>query len=173
MSRESLGVGMLGYAFMGKAHSRALLALQHLDVPYRPELVSVSGRNTDAVEAAASQLGWAHAVTDWHEQVADERIALFDNGGPNAVHAEPAIAAARSGKHVLCEKPLAPTPEDIRKMIAARDKSGKLLMTAQHFRFQGSAKALKAEIDTSSGRYGTSRCRRASSARECALPMKA
>jgi predicted dehydrogenase len=126
---------MLGYAFMGKAHSRALLALQHLDVPYRPELVSVSGRNTDAVEAAASQLGWAHAVTDWHEQVADERIALFDNGGPNAVHADPTIAAARNGKHVLCEKPLGRTPEESRRMWQEAERAGVKHMCGFNYRF--------------------------------------
>jgi len=62
-------------------------------------------------------------------------------------HSPLAVAALQAGKHVICEKPLAPTPKDIQKMIAARDKSGKLLMTAQHFRFDGKSQALKAEID--------------------------
>jgi predicted dehydrogenase len=110
-SRDVIGVGMLGYAFMGKAHSRALLALRHLDVPLRPELVSISGRNRDGVEHARDEWGWSEAVTDWREQVADERVALFDNGGPNAVHAEPSIAAVRAGKHVVCEKPLGLTAD--------------------------------------------------------------
>jgi predicted dehydrogenase len=72
-----------------------------------PELVSISGRNTEALEDARARLGWAEATTDWREQVADKRVGLFVNGGPNALHAEPTIAAARAGKHVLCEKPLA------------------------------------------------------------------
>ena len=116
MTREAVGVAMLGYAFMGKAHSRALLALQHMGVPLRPGLVSISGRNADAVERARDEWGWAEAVTDWREQVADDRVALFDNGGPNAVHAEPTIAAARAGKHVVCEKPLGLTAEESYEM---------------------------------------------------------
>ena len=135
MSRESLGVGMLGYAFMGKAHSRALLALRHLDVSYRPELVSICGRNREAVEAAASQWGWAEAVTGWHEQVADDRIALFDNGGPNAVHAEPTIEAARNGKHVICEKPLGLTPDDSHRMWQAAERAGVKHMCGFNYRF--------------------------------------
>ena len=135
MTRDALGVGMLGYAFMGKAHSRALLALRHLDVPYRPELVSISGRNREAVEAAASQWGWAEAVTDWHQQVADDRVALFDNGGPNAVHAEPTIEAARNGKHVVCEKPLGLTPEESHSMWRTAEDAGVKHMCGFNYRF--------------------------------------
>jgi predicted dehydrogenase len=82
------------------------------------------------------------------EMFANPDIDIVDICTPNMYHAPLAIAALEAGKHVICEKPLAPTPEAIRGMIAARDKSGKLLMTAQHFRFQGSAQALKAEIDS-------------------------
>ena len=78
---------------MGKAHSRALQELRHLEVPLRPELVSISGRNRDALERARGLWGWAEAVTDWREQVADDRVGLFVNAGPNALHAEPTAAA--------------------------------------------------------------------------------
>ncbi len=77
----------------------------------------------------------------------DPDIDIIDVCVPNMYHAPLSIAALEAGKHVICEKPLAPTPVDIEKMIDARDKSGKLLMTAQHFRFQGNSKAMKAEID--------------------------
>ena len=78
---------------------------------------------------------------------ADQDIDIVDICTPNMYHAPLAVAALAAGKHVLCEKPLAPTPGDVQRMIEARDMSGKLLMTAQHFRFKGSAQAMKREID--------------------------
>jgi predicted dehydrogenase len=132
---EAVGVAMLGYAFMGKAHSRALQALRHLDVPLRPELVSISGRTTEAVERARADWGWNEAVTDWREQVADERVALFDNGGPNAVHAEPTIAAARAGKHVVCEKPLGLTADESHEMWQEAERAGVKHLCGFNYRF--------------------------------------
>ena len=126
---------MLGYAFMGKAHSRALQALRHLQVPLRPRLVSISGRNQDALERAREQWGWEQAVTDWREQVEDERVELFDNGGPNSVHAEPCIEAARRGKHVLCEKPLGMTAEESHRMWQEAEKAGVVHMCGFNYRF--------------------------------------
>jgi predicted dehydrogenase len=104
----TIGVGMLGYAFMGKAHANAYRTLSYMTwpPPLRPELVAIAGRDVDAVGEAAERYGFATAVTDWRELIADERIGLFDNSGPNALHAEPTIAAAQAGKHVVCEKPL-------------------------------------------------------------------
>jgi predicted dehydrogenase len=78
----------------------------------------------------------------------DPQIDIVDICSPNMFHAEQAVAALLAGKHVLCEKPLAPTPAKIRQMIAARDQAGKMLMTAQHFRFHGNSRAVKAEIET-------------------------
>jgi predicted dehydrogenase len=77
----------------------------------------------------------------------DPDIDIIDICTPNNYHAPLAIAALDAGKHVICEKPLAPTPADIRQMIAARDRSGKMLMTAQHFRFRGNSRAMKAELN--------------------------
>jgi predicted dehydrogenase len=74
--------------------------------PLRPRLVGIAGRDEQAVHAAADRYGYEYATRDWRDLVADERIGLFDNGGPNALHAEPTIAAAEAGKHVVCEKPL-------------------------------------------------------------------
>jgi predicted dehydrogenase len=126
---------MLGYAFMGKAHSRALQALRHLDVPLRPQLVSISGRNRDAVEQAREQWGWERAVTDWREQIEDDRVQLFDNGGPNIVHAEPCIEAARRGKHVVCEKPLGMTAEESHRMWQEVEAAGVVNLCGFNYRF--------------------------------------
>ena len=133
--RPTIGIAMLGYAFMGKAHSRALRALQELDPPLRPELVSLSGRDPEAREAVRARFGWEEAVGDWHEQVADERIGLFDNGGPNFLHAEPSIAAARAGKHVLCEKPLGMTADESYEMWQEAERAGVVHMCGFNYRF--------------------------------------
>jgi predicted dehydrogenase len=105
---KPIGVGMLGYAFMGKAHSNAYKTLAYMTwpPPLMPQLVAIAGRNEDAVAEAARRYGFAEHVTDWHALVADDRVQLFDNAGPNNLHAEPTIAAAEAGKHVICEKPL-------------------------------------------------------------------
>jgi predicted dehydrogenase len=103
-----IGIGMLGYAFMGKAHANAYKKIAYMTwpPPLMPQLVSIAGRDEAAVSAAARRYGFAGHVTDWRELVADERVQLFDNSGPNNLHAEPTIAAAEAGKHVVCEKPL-------------------------------------------------------------------
>jgi predicted dehydrogenase len=103
-----IGVGMLGYAFMGKAHSNAFRKLAYITwpPPLEPRLVGIAGRNTEAVEEAARRYGYAYATDDWRRLVDDPSIGLFDNGGPNSLHAEPTIAAAEAGQHVICEKPL-------------------------------------------------------------------
>jgi predicted dehydrogenase len=103
-----IGVGMLGYAFMGKAHANAYKTLAYMTwpPPLMPELVAIAGRDEAAVAEAARRYGFATHVTDWRDLVADDRIELFDNSGPNSLHSEPTIAAAAAGKHVICEKPL-------------------------------------------------------------------
>src|SRR4051812_35469247 len=105
---DSIGIGLLGYAFMGKAHSNAYKKIAYMTwpPPLLPELGAIAGRDEAAVSEAARRYGFAEAVTDWRALVADERIGLFDNSGPNNLHAEPTIAAAEAGKHVICEKPL-------------------------------------------------------------------
>ena len=103
---DEIGIGMLGYAFMGKAHSRAFREIARLDTPLQPRLVALAGRNEEAVADTAARYGYERWTTDWRDLVDDPAIGLFDNGGPNSLHAEPTIAAAEAGKHVLCEKPL-------------------------------------------------------------------
>src|SRR5258708_35794786 len=95
-----IGVGMLGYAFMGKAHSHAFRELAYLawPPPLVPRLVGIAGRNEAAVNEAAQRFGYDYATTDWHDLVADERIGLFDNGGPHSLPAQPTIAAGQGGE---------------------------------------------------------------------------
>jgi predicted dehydrogenase len=98
-----IGVGMLGYAFMGKAHANGYKKLSYMawPPPLMPRLVSIAGRDEQAVSAAARRFGFERYVTDWRDLVADPEVQLFDNGGPNNLHAEPTMAAADAGKHVI------------------------------------------------------------------------
>lgn len=104
----TIGVGMLGYAFMGKAHANAYKTLRYMawPPPLEPRLVVLAGRDGDAVSQAAQRYGFERSTTRWEEMVNDGDVELFDNSGPNNLHAEPTIAAAEAGKHVVCEKPL-------------------------------------------------------------------
>src|SRR5881409_716676 len=105
---REIGVGMLGYAFMGKAHANAFRKIAYVTwpPPLMPRLVAIAGRNEAAVAAAASRYGFERWTTQWQELIADPDSGLFDNLGPNDMHATPTIAAAEAGKHVICEKPL-------------------------------------------------------------------
>ena len=148
MTGSPLGVAMLGYAFMGEAHSRALGATRQLDPALDVELVSISGRDTDARERARVKLGWAEGVSDWREQVADPRVGLFVNGGPNAVHAEASIAAAQAGKHVICEKPLARTADEAWEMRQAAEAAGVVHATGFNYRFVPAVRAARAIVQS-------------------------
>jgi predicted dehydrogenase len=120
---------------MGKAHSRGLHALRQLQVPLRPELVSISGRKEAALERARELWGWAEAVVDWRKQVEDDRVELFVNAGPNVLHAEPTLAAARAGKHVLCEKPLALTAGESLELWREAERAEVVHLCGFNYRF--------------------------------------
>ena len=145
-----IGVGMLGYAFMGKAHSNAYKTIPYMmyPPPAIPKLVSVSGRNEAGVAEAARRYGYQKYTTDWREQVNDPNIQLFDNGGPNDQHAEPCIAAAEAGKHILCEKPLARTAEESKLMLDAVEKAGVKHMVAFNYRFVPAIRQVRNLIDS-------------------------
>ena len=134
---DTIGVGMLGYAFMGKAHAHAYRALSYMTwpPPLRPLLVSVAGRSEDAVAEAALRYGFERWTTDWHDLVADPAVQLFDNAGPNSFHAEPTIAAAEAGKHVVCEKPLGRTADESFEMYRRVAATGVKHMCAFNYRF--------------------------------------
>jgi predicted dehydrogenase len=134
---SEIGVGMLGYAFMGKAHSNAYKTLRYMTwpPPLRPELVAIAGRNREAAADAARRYGFDGSVSDWRALVADDRVALFDNAGPNDAHAEPTIAAAEAGKHVLCEKPLGRTAQESHEIWRRTAATGVKHMCAFNYRF--------------------------------------
>ena len=132
-----IGIGMLGYAFMGKAHSNAFKKLPYMMYPpvAVPRLIAICGRNEDAVKEAAKRYGYEGYYTDWRKMLENDAIQVFDNGGPNNAHAEPSIAAAQAGKHVFCEKPLARTTEEAKTMLDAVEKAGVKHMVAFNYRF--------------------------------------
>ena len=132
-----VGVGMLGYAFMGKAHTNAYRTLSYMawPPPLLPKLMTIAGREAEAVSGAALRYGYESWTTDWRELVADPRIQLFDNVGPNSMHAEPTIAAARNGKHVLCEKPLGRTADESLEIWQEVEATGVKHMCAFNYRF--------------------------------------
>ncbi len=117
---QTLRVGMVGYAFMGAAHSHAWrTAPRFFDLPLRPELAAIAGRNEDGVRAAAAKMGWESHETDWRALIGRDDIDLIDICTPGNTHAEIAIAALEAGKHVLCEKPLANSVAEAERMAAA------------------------------------------------------
>jgi predicted dehydrogenase len=123
-SSGELRVGMVGYAFMGAAHSQAWRTVNRVfDLPARATMVAVCGRDGAKVAEAASRLGWAEAVTDWRALIARDDIDVIDVCTPGDSHAEIAIAALEAGKHVLCEKPLANTVDEARAMVATAAKA--------------------------------------------------
>ena len=134
---ETIGIGMLGYAFMGKAHSNAYKTLPYMawPPPYVPKLVAIAGRNEEAVSEAAQRYGFEGYVTDWHALVEDERVQVFDNSGPNNLHTEPSIAAAEAGKHVICEKPLGRNADESHDAWKRVEAAGVKHMCGFNYRF--------------------------------------
>src|SRR5262245_38688855 len=105
---RTLNVGLIGYKFMGRAHSNAWLKVdKFFDLKARPIRKTICGRDRAGVANACSRWGWNQFVTDWREVVEDGTIDIVDISTPNDTHAEIAIAAAHAGKAILCEKPLA------------------------------------------------------------------
>jgi len=154
-----LGVGMVGYAFMGRAHSQAWRTVGHVfDLPLTPRMAAICGRDAAAVAAAAGRLGWPAWETDWKRLIERDDVDLVDVCTPGSSHAEISIAALEAGKHVLCEKPLANTVEEARAMAAAAARAaagGVRAMTGFNFR-RVPAVALAREL-VAAGRLGAIR----------------
>src|SRR4051794_107695 len=120
--KPAMRVAMVGYAFMGAAHSQAWRnAHRFFDLPAVPELAVLCGRNSSAAAAAAERLGWKESATDWREVVTRDDIDVVDVSSPGDTHRDIALAALAAGKHVLCEKPLANTLAEAEEMTAAAE----------------------------------------------------
>jgi predicted dehydrogenase len=118
--KKTLNVGIVGYGFMGRTHANAFRQVnQYFDVAYRPVLKAVCGRTEDGVKAFAEQWGYQSFETDWRKLIARSDIDLVDIATPNDSHAEIAIAAAKAGKMVMCEKPLGRNPSEAKAMVEA------------------------------------------------------
>ena len=146
---REIGVGVLGYAFMGKAHTNAYIKMPvfFYPPPAKPRLVAICGRTERAVAEAAKRYGYETYYTDWRSLIKDERVELVDNCLPNNMHAAPSIAAAEAGKHVLCEKPLAMNVEEAREVYEAAEKAGVKHMTGFNYRFIPAVRLAKKLID--------------------------
>jgi predicted dehydrogenase len=122
---KTLNIGLVGYGFMGRTHSNAFLqAPRFFDLPYRPVLKAVAARNADRVKAFAANWGYESAETDWRALIARKDIDVIDIASPNDTHREIAIAAAKAGKMVMCEKPLGRTAAEALEMVAAVEAAG-------------------------------------------------
>jgi predicted dehydrogenase len=138
---DKLRVGLIGMGGIANLHAGGWAAVENA------ELVAGSDVNTAVFPRWQKEYGLSYVAVNPDDILHDPEIDIIDICTPNNYHADLAIRAMEAGKHVLCEKPLASTPAEIRRMIEARDRTGMMLMTAQHHRFSGVSKALKAEID--------------------------
>ncbi|WP_406715623.1 Gfo/Idh/MocA family protein [Streptomyces althioticus] len=157
--KPPLRVGMVGYAFMGAAHSQGWRTVGRVfDLPLRPEMAVICGRDADAVRAAADRHGWAEAETDWRALVERDDIDLVDICTPGDSHAEIALAALAAGKHVLCEKPLANTVAEAEAMVRAAQEArdrGQAAMVGFNYRRVPATALARRMVEE--GRIGTLR----------------
>lgn len=134
---RKIGVGMLGYAFMGKSHSHAYKSMPHFfyPPPAVPELIVIFGRTQNKVKEAAQNFGFERYSTDWKAVVTDPEVQIIDNCLPNDMHSEPSIMAIENGKQVICEKPLARNAKEAKVMYEVSKKHGVKTMVAFNYRF--------------------------------------
>jgi predicted dehydrogenase len=148
-----INVGMIGYAFMGKAHSNAWRQVSHFFPGNRtPRLKVICGRSRANLEEAKAQLGWDEAETDWRRVVERKDIDIIDVVTPGNSHAEISIAAAQAGKHVICEKPLGNSLAEARSMVQAVERAGVHNMVLFNYRRVPAVSLAKRFIDE--GRLG-------------------
>ena len=136
MAKKKLNVAMIGYDFMGRAHSNAWRQVARFmpDLPYEPVMKVVAGRTEAKVKEAAERLGWEEYATRWEDVIARKDIDIIDICTPGDSHMPIAIAAAEAKKHILCEKPLANTLADAQQMWNAATKAGVIHMVCHNYR---------------------------------------
>jgi predicted dehydrogenase len=146
---KDIGIGIMGYAFMGKAHTNAYrqMPVFFYPPPAKPRLIGICGRTEKDVAEAAKRFGYETYFTDWRSLIKDERIELVDNCLPNNLHFEPTLEAIEAGKDVLCEKPLAMTVDEAEKMYKKAEKAGIKNMTGFNYRFVPAIQLAKNLID--------------------------
>lgn len=151
---RTVGVGLLGTAFMGRAHAHAYRTLLAMAAPLPAPVVlqAVAGRDAERTSAFAERFGVVRPCTDWPAVIDDPAVSVFDNVGPNHLHAEPTLAALAAGKHVVCEKPLALNADEAWELLAAARRAGVKHMCAFNYRFVPAVKLARALI--AEGRLG-------------------
>jgi predicted dehydrogenase len=151
--KKKLNIGLVGYGFMGRTHSNAFRQTpRFFDVPFEPVLKAVCARNSDRVRSFAANWGFESTTTDWRELVDRKDIDLVDIASPNDTHQEIAVAAARAGKMVMCEKPLGRNAAEAEQMVAAVEGSRVANMVWYNYRRVPAVVLLKELIDE--GRLG-------------------
>jgi len=137
VAKKAVQIGMLGSGFMGMCHTNAYKKIPYIyhDAAISPHLLVLCSRNEEKVAREAARYGYEEYSTDWRDLVNDDRIEVFDNCGPDPVHPEPSIAALQNGKHVICEKPLAVSVDDARRMRDAAASSSGKAMCVFNYRF--------------------------------------
>lgn len=150
---SEIGVGLVGYKFMGRTHSNAYRQVAHyFDVDPVPRMRAICGRDESAVRDAADALGWEGYETDYERMLEREDIGLVDISSAGNTHHEFAIAALEAGKHILCEKPLANTLDEAREMLEAARRAGTVNMVCLNYRRVPAVRLAKKLIED--GRLG-------------------
>lgn len=154
MSKKTFNVGLIGYQFMGKAHSNAYRQVgRFFDLPADIRMHTICGRNEERVKAAAAKLGWDHYETDWRKVIENPEIDIVDVSTPGDSHAEISIAAAKAGKIVWCEKPLGNTLDEAKQMLDAVQEAGVANAIFHNYRKAPAVALAKRMIED--GRLGT------------------
>ena len=135
MAKKPLNIGMIGYGFMGKAHTNAYATVSNFfDLQHKPVLKAICARDAEKAQAFADNWGYESVETDWRKMIARDDIDVVDICVPNNLHKEISIAAAQAGKMILCEKPIAMNAEEGEEMCQAVEKAGVANMVWYNYR---------------------------------------